>query len=488
VDVRRKLILVSNRGPVTYSRSSDGERVEQRGQGGLVTALRPLIAHHDVTWVASAMTDEDRAVAAESGGAALEGTGRTGELYRLRLVVHDHDTFERFYNRFANPMLWFLQHYLWPLVEEPASDQRLREAWAGYAEANESFAQAVVEELDRDPDAAVWFHDYHLYLAPLAVRRARPDAVLSQFVHIPWPGPDYWTVLPEPMRRAIHASLLANDVVGFHTDRWRENFLVSAARILGADVDQERGVVEYDGRQTLVTARAISVDPAEFDELASSDEVRENERALEEIAGERLVVRVDRTDPSKNIVRGFDAFELYLERHPESCGHVTMLALLDPSRQEIPQYAAYLDEIQAAAGRVNARFGTESWQPVVLEIRDDLPCSIAAYKRYDVLLVNAIFDGMNLVAKEAPLVNERNGVVVLSENTGAHRELGEWCLVVNPFDLVDQAEAIHAALELPANERRERGEAIRAHVREHDIDAWLSAQLADLDRVSPVAS
>jgi trehalose 6-phosphate synthase len=488
VDVRRKLIVVSNRGPVTYSRSADGERLEQRGQGGLVTALRPLIAHHDVTWVASAMTDEDRAVAAEADGAALEGTGRTGELYRLRLVVHDPGTFERFYNRFANPMLWFLQHYLWPLVEAPASDERLHEAWAAYAEANESFGRAVLDELDREPDAAVWFHDYHLYLAPRAVRSARPDAVLSQFVHIPWPGSDYWTVLPEPMRRAIHEGLLANDVVGFHTDRWRENFLASAARILGAEVDRELGMVEHDGRQTLVTARAISVDPAEFDELASSDEVREKERALEEIAGERIIVRVDRTDPSKNIVRGFDAFELYLERHPESRGHVTMLALLDPSRQDIPQYAAYLDEIRAAAGRANARFGIEGWQPVVLEIRDDLPCSIAAYKRYDVLLVNAIFDGMNLVAKEAPLVNEREGVVVLSENTGACRELAEWCLVVNPFDLDDQAEAINAALELPAADRRERGEAIRAHVREHDIDAWLAAQLADLDRVSPVAS
>jgi trehalose 6-phosphate synthase len=488
VDVRRKLIVVSNRGPVSYGRDSDGERTEQRGQGGLVTALRPLVSHHDVTWVASAMTDEDRAVAAETGGAALEGTGRTGELYRLRLVVHDPATFDRFYNRFANPMLWFLQHYLWPLVDEPASDQRFHEEWAGYAQANESLAQAVLDELDREPDAAVWFHDYHLYLAPRVVRRARPDALLSHFVHIPWPGPDYWTVLPESMRRAIHDGLLANDVVGFHTDRWRENFLASAARILGAEVDHELGVVEHDGRRTLVTARGISVDPAEFDELASSDEVREKERVLEEIAGERLIVRVDRTDPSKNIVRGFDAFDLYLERHPESCGRVTMLALLDPSRQEIPQYAAYLDEIESAARRVNERFGSDEWQPVVLEIRDDLPCSIAAYKRYDVLLVNAIFDGMNLVAKEAPLVNERDGVVVLSENTGACQELGEWCLVVNPFDLVDQAEAIHAALELAADERRERGEAIRAYVREHDVDAWLSAQLADLDRVSPVAS
>ena len=379
METRRKLIVVSNRGPVSYRRGDGGERIEQRGQGGLVTALRPLAAHHDVTWVASAMTDEDRAVAAEAGGSVLEGTGRTGEIFRLLLVTHDPATFEHFYNRFANPTLWFLQHYLWNLVEEPVTDEREHDAWLGYRQANESFAAAVLEELGREPDAAVWFH-YHLYLAPRLVRHARPDALLSHFVHIPWPGPDYWTVLPEPVRVAIHDGLLANDVVGFHTDRWRENFFVSAARILGAEVDRELGTVEHDGRRTLVTARAISVDPAEFEELADSEVVREKERGLEEIPGERLIVRVDRTDPSKNIVRGFQAFEVYLERHPEACGRVTMLALLDPSRQNIPQYAAYLEEVQSAVRSVNRRFGSDAWQPIVLEIRDDFPRSLAAYK------------------------------------------------------------------------------------------------------------
>jgi trehalose 6-phosphate synthase len=277
---------------------------------------------------------------------------------------------------------------------------------------------------------------------------------------------------------------LASDVVGFHTDRWRENFLVSAARILGAEVDREFGTVEHDGRRTLVTARGISVDPAEFEELADSEVVRERERGLEEIPGERLIVRVDRTDPSKNIVRGFQAFELYLERHPEACGRVTMLALLDPSRQNIPQYAAYLEEVQSAVRRVNRRFGSDAWQPIVLEVRDDFPRSIAAYKRYDVLFVNAIFDGMNLVAKEAPLVNERAGVLVLSENTGAHDELGECALSVNPFDVAGQADAIYAAIVLPEEERRRRQDAIRAHIQEHDLLHWIGAQLHDLEQAA----
>jgi trehalose 6-phosphate synthase len=484
---RRKLIFVSNRGPVSYGRDGDG-RVERRGQGGLVTALRPLVSRHDVTWIASAMSDEDRAVAAEAGGAAIEASGHDGAAYRFRLVAVEPDVFNGYYNVFANPMLWFLQHYLWNLVESPRWDDRLHGGWASYVAVNEAFAEAVVEQLEGEPDAAVWFHDYHLYLAPRAVRRARPDAVLSQFVHIPWPGPDYWTVLPPAMRAETFDSLLANDVLGFHTVRWRDNFLHSVERTLDAEVDFEDGTVEHDGRRTLVTAHPISVDVSEFDELARSELVLAEERKLEQLRRERLIVRVDRTDPSKNIVRGFSAYELYLERHPESLERVTLLALLDPSRQDVPEYAAYLREIEHAVSGINERFRRNDWEPIVLEIKDDFPRSVAAYKQYDVLLVNSVFDGMNLVAKEAPLINERDGVVVLSENTGACQELGEWSLVVNPFDLVGQAEAIHEALELGAGERSARAEAIRAHVREHDIEWWLAAQLADLDRVSAVPS
>ncbi|HKP19518.1 MAG TPA: trehalose-6-phosphate synthase [Gaiellaceae bacterium] len=485
---RRKLIVVSNRGPVTFSRGPDGGRTERRGGGGLVTALRPLVSRQDITWIAAAMTDEDRVVAAEAGG-AFEETGRDGASYRLRLVTPEPDEFDRYYNVFANPTLWFIQHHLGDLVHWPSHGPGWHEAWASYQSVNAVFADAVLEELDDDPDAPVWFHDYHLYLAPRLVRRAKSDAALAQFVHIPWPDADQWTLLPEDMRAAIHDGLLANDVLGFHTRRWGDNFLASAEKIPGVAADREGGTVEYEGRRTLLTAHPISVDTAEFDELAMSRRVIEEEEELERDRPERIVLRVDRTDPSKNIVRGFRAFELFLERHPEWDGRVGMLALLDPSRQDIAEYAAYLEEIDATVRGVNSRFGRPDWQPITLEIRDDFPRSVAAYKIYDVLLVNAIFDGMNLIAKEAPLVNARDGVVVLSENAGAHSELAPWVLTVNPFDLVGQADALAAALELPAETRQARAEAIRAHVREHDLEHWLAEQLADLDRVSaPAAS
>jgi trehalose 6-phosphate synthase len=480
---RRKLIVVSNRPPVTFGLDEDGNRVARRGGGGLVTALRSLVALHDVTWVASAMTDEDRAVAAEAGG-AIDETARDGSPYRLRLVAHDEAAYDWFYNVVSNPTLWFLQHYLWDLAHSPNLDRGLHLAWEeGYVTVNAGFADAVVEELEAQPDAAVCFHDYHLYLAPRLVRARRPEAALSHFVHIPWPEPDYWRVLPEAMRVALHDGLLANDVVGFHTSRWRRNFLRSAADIVGAESNFMDGTAEYDDRRVLAACHPISVDPAEFDELASSAEVLELERQLAESRPERLVVRVDRTDPSKNVVRGFRAFERLLEDHPELHGRVSMLALLDPSRQDIPEYAEYLGAIQRTARAVNDHFQTDGWTPIDLKIEDNFLGAVAAYKQYDVLLVNAIFDGLNLVAKEAPLVNERDGVLILSENAGAHDELAEWALTVNPFDVAGQAEAIRLALEMPADERRQRLSGLRDHVREHDLSEWVEAQLADLDRV-----
>jgi trehalose 6-phosphate synthase len=480
---RRKLIVVSNRGPVTYARGADGERVARRGGGGLVTALRSLVSHQDVTWIASAMTDEDRAVAIDAGGGAVEEEARDGSPFRLRLVAHDEAAYDWFYNVVSNPMLWFLQHYLWRLAYDPSLDIAFQHAWdGGYVQVNETFAEAVLEELEAAPEAAVFFHDYHLYLAPRLVRDRAPDALLAQFVHIPWPQTDYWHVLPDRIRRSIHSGLLANDVVGFHTQQWALNFMRATSDLAEADADFAEGVVVCDERQTLVTVHPISVDPAEFDELATSEAVLAAERELRERRPEKLVVRVDRTDPSKNIVRGFRAFELYLDAHPEMHRKVVMLALLDPSRQDIPEYAEYLGAIQREARRVNDRFQQDSWMPIDLTIQDNFIGSVAAYKQFDALFVNAIYDGMNLVAKEAPLVNERDGVLILSENAGAHAELGEWALTVNPFDVAGQAEAIHAALTMGEAERRARLEGIRAHVREHTVADWIEDQLADLDR------
>ena len=483
--MRRPLIVVSNRGPVAYARTGAGERVARRGGGGLATALRGLSSRQEVTWIASAMNDEDRAVAAESAGGSVSETGPDGSSYRLHLLAHEPAAYDAYYSVVANPALWFVQHHLYPLAYEPAFDAAFRSAWEdGYAAVNAAFADAVIADLDRRPDAAVFFHDYHLYLAPRLVRRARPDATLTHFVHIPWPEADAWHVLPADLRLAVHDGLLANDVVAFHTARWRRNFVRSAADVAGATPDGPERLA-YAGRSVRAIARPASADPAEFARLASAEPVLAAERDLISGRPELLILRVDRTDPSKNVVRGFQAFGLLLERHPELVGRVGMLALLDPSRQDIPAYADYLDAVRREAAAVNERFGAGGRPPIELQVADDFHRSVAAYKQFDVLLVNAVYDGLNLVAKEAPLVNVRSGVLVLSENAGAHEELGEWALTVNPFDVSAQADALHRALVMPAADRAQRAEAIRAHVHRHDLAAWIDALLAEIDAVAP---
>ena len=459
---RRNLIVVSNRGPIAYS-EEDGKRVARRGAGGLVTALAPLVSHHDVTWVASALSEEDRAVAADG---PVDETAGDGSRYRLRLVAHPSEAYELFYNVVANPTLWFVQHGLWDRKHDPGAD--LTRPWEGYLAVNRAFADAVVEELERQPDAAVFFHDYHLYLAPRFVRERRPEAALAHFVHIPWVDPEAWSVLPAQIVREIHAGLLANDVVGFHTQRWRQAFLSTCAHL------------GLDPGESLVTAHPISIDPEEFIALAGSEPVLARERDLLSSRPERLILRVDRTDPSKNVVRGFEAFGLLLERRPDLRGRVGMLALLDPSRQEIPEYVEERRRIEEKAADLEARFPGA----LRLQIADDFPQSVAAYKQFDVLLVNAIMDGLNLVAKEAPLVNERDGVVVLSVNTGASEELSEWVIPVEPLDVELQADALEDALALPVEQRRSWVQSIREHVRRHDLSEWITAQMADLDRAS----
>ena len=481
---RRKVLVVANRAPVAYERADDGRRVARRGGGGLVTALGGLLAHHDVTWVASALTEEDRAVAAEHEGSFRETT-RDGASYRLRFVAHDPAAFARFYTVVANPLLWFLQHYLWGLGVAPDVGPQVHEAWErGYVPVNEAFAAATLGELEREPGAAVFFHDYHLYLAPRLVRELRPHAVTTHFVHIPWPQSDYWHALPAELRRAVHEGLLANDVVGFHTHRWRRAFLECCGSLLGADVDEQSSRVVHGGRVTDVTAHGIGVDADEFDRLAAGAGVLAREEQLVARRPAQLVLRVDRTDPSKNLVRGFRAYELLLERHPELHGRVGMLALLAPSRQDVSEYADYVAVVERLVREINARFGRPGWTPVELDVADDFLRSVAAYKQFDVLLVNPVFDGLNLVSKEGPLVNVRDGVLVLSENAGSHEELAPWALTVNPLDVVGQAETLHAALVMKPGERRRRIQGIRRHVRRHDIRAWIEAQLADLDRAA----
>ncbi|HMD57069.1 MAG TPA: trehalose-6-phosphate synthase [Solirubrobacteraceae bacterium] len=474
---RTPLVLVSNRGPVTFQ--ADGE--VQRGSGGLVTALTGLASHREAIWIASAMNDYDAEVSLEHGGRAFPVRAPGGGEYEVRLVTSDPEAYDRFYNVFANPMLWFIQHYLWDLSNAPDIRREEIEAFEfGYNVVNEDLARAVVEELEGAEEPVVMVHDYHLYTLPDLVRRARPDVFLHHFIHIPWTQADAWRVLPARIREEIFTGLLANDIIGFHTRSYRHNFLHCCLDLMGLDVDFERGVVHFGERDIWVRAYPLPIDHHATRLIAQGERVAYFERELLQRRRDFLLLRVDRADLSKNVLRGFSAFDLFLEQHPEFVERVTFMAQLMPSRTDVPQYAEYLERIEALVAVVNHRHGTPDWMPIQLKLRDDIDEAMAAYKHYDVLLVNAMFDGMNLVAKEGPIVNEREGVSILSENTGAHEELGEYALSVNPFDIQELANSIYAALTMDPGERRRRAEGLAQIVTSRDPGDWIDEQLADI--------
>ncbi|MDP9377724.1 MAG: trehalose-6-phosphate synthase [Actinomycetota bacterium] len=494
----RPVVLLSHRAPVAFRRSADGKRTARRGAGGLVTALTDLSTQlEDVRWVCAAGGGEDVAVAAEHPGepvpVALTAQPRVvsrdsteDSVVPLRFVDVPEDQHERFYGVISNPLLWFIQHGLYGANSPDLGDAEHHAFSEGYVPVNEAFADAVAEEVEAAGGSAlVMLHDYHFYLVAERVRKRCPDALISQFIHIPWPGPDSWRLLPPSMRERLLHGLLGNDVVAFHTEGSARRFLLSAQELLGLRVDLDTLTVEVDGRTVRARYYPISIDVASLRELASSKAVVDRIEDLSQnlAHGEcQLILRVDRTDPSKNIVRGFAAFGLMLEDHPELAGKVRFLALLQPSRLDVPEYAAYLSAIAAQVARINARYDHLDYEPIDLRLIQDLPLAVAAYSACDVLMVNAVVDGMNLVAKEAVVVNRRDAVLVLSENTGAHQELGDYAVTVYPYDIRQQADALYEALTRPREQRRANLRDAAGVIERNDIAAWFSAQLADLAR------
>jgi trehalose 6-phosphate synthase len=475
------LIIVSNRGPAQFERDENGERTVRRGGGGLVTALSGLVSHRDALWIASAMTEEDIAVSEETGTAELSIDGID---YRVRLVGSDPEAYDSFYNVIANPILWFIQHYLWDLSNAPDIRQEELDAWDyGYQAVNRDIAEAVLSQIEGQQEPLVMLHDYHLYTAPRMIREQRPDVFLHHFVHIPWSQPDSWRVLPNRIRDAIFDGLLANDIIGFHTLAYCINFLRCCDELLEAEVDYGNGEVRHAGGSTLARAYPLGIDAERLERAAASPEVAEAEREVLERRRKHLIIRVDRADLSKNVLRGFTAFDVFLTQHPEFREEVTFIAHLQPSRQDVPEYAEYLERIEALVAVVNHRHGTTDWMPIDLRIYENFHDAVARYKHFDLLMVNSLFDGMNLVAKEAPAVNTRNGVLMLSENTGSHQELWDYVISVNPFDIQEQAEAIYRALTMPAEQRRAWSEGLKKIIDSRNPGDWVDDQLEDIERL-----
>ncbi len=450
----RPIVLVSNRGPVAFHHDDQGRLVSRRGAGGLVSGIGPMVTESGATWLAAAMTDGDRVAA---GAGVVEADG-----FRVHLLPLDPETYRLAYDVVSNEVLWFAHHGLWDLTRSPAFDHSWDAAWSAYREVNRIFADAVAN--DAPEGAVVLVQDYHLCLVAEHLVGTRPDLDCVHFSHTPFAPPVWMQVLPDLARRELLIGMAAHRACGFHTQRWADDFRASA---------------QVEGLDPSVFVSPLASDPDDIRAAAASPACDRALATLQATVGDRLVVgRVDRIELSKNLLRGFQAFDDLLQRYPEHRGTVVFVANTYPSRAGVPAYAAYRAELETCVAVINARWSSTDWQPIVLEIDDDFPRSVALLRRADVLLVNAIRDGLNLVASEGALVNERAAVLALSPEAGAWERLQAPALRVPPFDVAGTADVLHRALTMPAEERFRRAAELRALAEARTPADWLADQLA----------
>jgi len=448
-------VVVSNRGPLSFSFGADGSLVATRGAGGIVSSLGPLVRDTGVRWMAAASSDADRQAAA-AGTVEAEG-------FRFRSLAVDPDAYRMAYDVISNGTLWFLHHGLYDLARRPRFDRRWREAWDGYRSVNDTFARALIDEAPEG--ATVLVQDYHLALVGTSLAQQRPDLRAVHFTHIPFCDPTAIRVLPDDIAGELLAGMASYASCGFHARRWAANFEACCRALWGWTPS------------TFVSP--LAPDHDDISAIAASDECAQEMKVLDAAIGDRhFVLRVDRIELSKNLLRGFLAYDELLRTRPEWRGRVTFGAYVYPSREGLPEYLAYRVEVETLAARINGEWAADGWTPIVLDTSDNFARSVAALRRYDVLLVNPVRDGLNLVAKEGPLLNERNGVLALSREAGVWEELGDVALEVNPFDVVGTADVLAAALGMDDADRKAHAAALRDLATNRTPRDWLEAQLA----------
>lgn len=480
-----EIIIVSNRGPVTITRDDQGDFVFKRGSGGLVTALTGLANFTKLTWFACAMSAEDAEW--KQGQICLEDND-------CNLSVHfinpDPQAYDGYYNQISNPLLWFLQHSMWDVPRSPIIDQNTWEAWDnGYKAVNLQFAKEIAEIVrQKEKPVLIMLQDYHLYLTARYLKKylRGQDVTISLFVHIPWPGPEYWGILPARMRQEMLDGLAAVDLMGFQTSEDGLNFIRTCENYLPKAIVKYRiRRVRYRSHDTIIHDFPISIDVSALEAMADTEEVSVYQQEISrQVIDKKMILRVDRLEPSKNIIRGFQAYKSLLENHPEYRGKLVFMAYLIPSRVGVEEYQNYLDEIMVTVGRINAHYGSSDWEPIRLLVGENYPRAVAAMKMYDVLLVNSISDGMNLVAKEGPIVNQKDGVLILSERAGARQQLHKGAIVISPVDIFETQMAIHKALSMDTQEKKKHVEVLRSIVREEDINFWLKSQLEVVNTIT----
>jgi trehalose 6-phosphate synthase/phosphatase len=459
-----RLLLVSNRLPVTVKADKDGVSVV-RSAGGLATGLRGPHERSGGLWVGwpgdvSRLTEAQRASV-------------NAQLAELRCVpIHlSASEVSRYYEGYSNRVLWPLCHYLIDRMPQQERD------WDVYRKVNERFADLVVRHYQ--PGDTIWVHDYQLMLVPALLRARLPQARIGYFHHIPFPSSEIFRTLPH--RADLVRGLLGADLIGFHTLSYARHFASTLMRLLGLETVVDR--VAYDGREVRLGGFPMGIDAQAFENLANEPAVLEEVRQhREKSAEQRLVLGVDRLDYTKGIPRRLLAVQRLLEREPELRGRLRFVQVAVPSRTAVADYAAYRDEVDELVGRINGLYGSVHTVPVHYLYRSFNERQLAAlYRAADVMLVTPIRDGMNLVAKEFCATRpDEDGVLVLSELAGAADELGD-ALLVNPYDVEGMADALRDALEMPVEERRSRMRTLRARVKEYDIHWWVRSFLDTLE-------
>ncbi|WP_338897546.1 trehalose-6-phosphate synthase [Streptomyces sp. TG1A-60] len=461
-----QVLVASNRGPVTYTLDEKtGDLTSRRGGGGLVSGLSAIDQESGAVWVCSALGDGDRE-------AVRRGVAEPG----VRMLDIPADVHADAYNGVANSVLWFVHHMLYQTPLEPAFDAEFRRQWASYETYNRAFAEALAQEAA--DGAAVLVQDYHLTLVPRMLRELRPDLRIGHFSHTPWAPVDYFRLLPDDIAAQVLSGILGADRAAFLTRRWADAFTDCCHAVLGPGVPSGTriGVHGLGADADFLRARAHETD---VDERMAA--LREQIGTAPDGSPRRAIVRVDRTELSKNIVRGLLAYRQLLDDRPSWRERVVHVAFAYPSRQDLAVYRDYMTEVERVADEINERYGTPGWTPVILHLKDDFARSLAAYRLADVALVNPIRDGMNLVAKEVPVVSDEGCVLVLSREAGAFEELGDDAVVVNPYDVVGTAEALHEALSVPVDERAERTKRLAAAATALPPTRWFLDQLRALE-------
>lgn len=480
----KEIIVASNRGPVLFKRDGKGKIQLIRGKGGIVGSMIPFLEKTHGTWFSSAIGECDEYM--NNKHDSKVPIPLDDPKYYLRLIKTEEDIYNGFNGKFANPLLWFIHHSMWNPPYSPCADDELHQAWDSYQYVNHKFAEAIVDAVSTSKKTPiVMLQDYHIYLTPKLIREQLPEVLMSQFVHIPFPPPEIFQQIPNHMQIEILDGLLANDVLGFHIKRYMNNFLQTIRQILPiALVDEVVGDILYKGHVCHVRTYPISVDVETLQKHAQSPDVISKDSEVDEIIGDcKLIYRTDRADLSKNILRGFRAYDMFLEKYPEWKEKVKFVATLMPTRQDIKIYREYTDKIKEMVAEINDKYSTPDWEPIKYICRGDYDLVIALLKRYDVLMVNPILDGMNIVAKEGTIVNENNGALILSTGAGCYEELKEGAICINPYDLRQTAESIDSALLIDEETKAKMLQKARAAIFKNDLNKWTSDQLKDIKSV-----